>query len=408
MVELVAERGFDAVTVRGLTGRAGVSQATLYAHFTSKDECFRETYDLVIRRAVQRALVAHRRASSWQDRIQAGVSALVDEVALHPNASRLALVDCYSAWPDSLSTMRHTSGLFDALLLDSVAGGPDGGVALPPWLTRALVAGISWVLRDHLLTGRDREISGLAKDLVPWALSFLGDGPGEPVGDYELKRSEPHPRLLADWRPPPDDRSLLIAAAARIVAEEGFDQLSVARIRATAGVPRSSFHAQFDNPTACFLAAIEHHARRVSAQVAKAQAGSGDWSEAICQVLAAYCELAKDERLATMMFVEIFTPGPEGLRLRSRLVADTAASFRAAAPADRRPSAVAAEASVGAIWTLAYKEIAAGRAARMLEISGPLAFIALAPSLGSLGAVEAIRAQHDRGEGPAAALATNG
>lgn len=400
MIELVSERGYEAVTVRELTGRAGVSQATLYRHFASKEECFLETYELIVRFAVQAALVAHRRASSWRERISSGIGALVAEMAAHPRAAHLALVDCYSAWPLSLGRMTRTDGLFDALLADSVARAPDGGVTPPPRLAKAITAGIAWVVREHLLTGREREIADLSDDLVAWALSLLSEEAGELGRIYEPEPPLLGARLAADWSSPPDERSLLLEATARLAAEEGFEGLTVPRIRAVAGVSRRSFDTQFENVTECFLAAIEHQSGQALSQVAAAAAAVEAWPEAVCRVLTAFCDLVRDERLATITFVEIFAPGPEGVRCRSRLLAEIAADFRASAPAGQRPSPVAAEASLGAVWSLAYEEIAAGRARRMPEIAGTLAFVALAPSLGPRAAAAAIREQRGLGAEP--------
>lgn len=405
MIELVSERGYEALTVRELTGRAGVSQATLYRLFASKEECFLETYEIIIRIAVQAALAAHRRASSWQERISSGISALVAELAANPRAAHLALVDCYSAWPLSLGRMTRTNGLFDALLADSIARAPDGGVALPPRLAKAIVAGIAWVVREHLLTGRERELANLTDELVAWALSLLSEEAGELGRIYEPEPLAPGLRLVGDWSPPLDERSLLLTATARLVAEEGFENLTVPRIRAVAGVSRRSFDAQFENVTECFLATIEHHSGQALSWAAEAATAVEAWPEAVCRVLTAFCDLVRDERLAAMMFVEIFAPGPEGVRCRSRLMAETAADYRASAPAGQRPSPIAAEASLGAVWSLAYEEIAAGRAERLSEIAGTLAFVALAPSLGPRAAAAAIREQRRLGERPAADFA---
>ncbi len=405
MIELVSERGYEAVTVRDLTARAGVSQATLYRLFASKEECFLETYERIIRLAVQSALAAHRRATSWEERISSGIGALVDTLAANPRAAHLALVDCYSAWPLSLGRMTRTNGLFDALLADSIARAPDGGVTLPPRLAKATVAGIAWVVREHLLSGREGELGDLADELVAWALSLLSEEAGELGRIYEPEPLAPGARLVGDWSAPPDERTLLLTATARLVAEEGFESLTVARIRAVAGVSRRSFDAQFGNVTECFLAALEHHSGQALSRAAAAATTAEAWPEAICRVLTALCDLACDERLTTIMFVEIFSPGPEGVRCRSRLLAETAAHFRASAPAGQRPSPVAAEASLGAIWSLAYEEIAAGRGERLSEIAGTLAFIALAPALGPRAAAAAIREQRRLGEAPAADLA---
>jgi len=405
MIELVAERGYDAVTVRELARCAGVSQSTLYKHFRSKQECFLDTYELIVRCGVQRTLAAQRGASTWRERLRLGIHTFVGELARDPRAAHLALVDCFSAWPDSLGRMGRTAGLFDALLADGVAHAPDGGTTLPPRLAKGIVAGIACVVRERLISGREHELTEIGKELVEWSLSLLSEEPREFGALDEQPALAPPPRVigpggLGDTEAPLDDRSLLLSATARLATEDGFVQLSVPRIRAAAGVSRQSFDAHFENATDCFLAAIESHIGHALLHAARAGAARDDWPGSICRALAALCDLlASDERLATLTFVEIFASGPAGVRCRARLLAEIAAGLRASPPAGQRPTAVAAEASLGAIWGLAYEQIADGRAKRMPEIAGTLAFIALAPAIGAKAAVEEIRAEQ-RGTTP--------
>ncbi|HEY2333422.1 MAG TPA: helix-turn-helix domain-containing protein [Solirubrobacterales bacterium] len=416
MIELVAERGYDDVTVRELAGCAGVSQSTLYKHFPSKQECFLDTYEMIVRCGVQRTLAAQRRASAWRERLRLGICAFVGELARDPRAAHLALVDCYSAWPDLLERMGRTAGLFDALLTDSVAHAPDGGTTLPPRLAQGIVAGIACVVRERLITGRELELTEVGEELVEWSLSLLNEEPGE-FGclDGQAVLAPPArvigPDGLGATEAPLDERSLLLSATTRLATEDGFSQLSVPRIRAAAGVSRQSFDAHFENATDCFLAAIESNTGHALLHAVRAGVAPGDWPGGICRTLAALCRLlASDERLATLTFVEVFAPGPAGVRSRARLLVEVAAGLRASAPADQRPTAVAAEASLGAIWGLAHAQIADGRAKRMPEIAGTLAFIALVPAIGAEAAAEEIRAEQlgavPRPTGPRAAGAT--
>ena len=55
MVEAVAGRGYDAVTVRQVIALAGVSRRSFYEQFASKQDCFLSTYD-------------RSRAGSWRPR----------------------------------------------------------------------------------------------------------------------------------------------------------------------------------------------------------------------------------------------------------------------------------------------------------------------------------------------------
>ena len=54
MIELVSERGYGAVTVRELVRLAGVSARTFYEHFATRTSAFCCTYELLVRRSIER------------------------------------------------------------------------------------------------------------------------------------------------------------------------------------------------------------------------------------------------------------------------------------------------------------------------------------------------------------------
>jgi AcrR family transcriptional regulator len=59
MIEMVANRGYEASTVVESCVLAGVSKRTLYERFLGgKQECFLATYDIIVRRAEMRILAA--------------------------------------------------------------------------------------------------------------------------------------------------------------------------------------------------------------------------------------------------------------------------------------------------------------------------------------------------------------
>jgi len=51
MIEIVADRGYEAVKMRELVVRAGVSTRAFYKHFSSKEDCFLRSQEMVVRRA---------------------------------------------------------------------------------------------------------------------------------------------------------------------------------------------------------------------------------------------------------------------------------------------------------------------------------------------------------------------
>ena len=81
MVESVAERGYNAVTVAALSSHAGVSTRDFYKHFGSKEECFLATYDSIVSRAVAGILAAVENEEKWCERLRLGFLAFAGQIA---------------------------------------------------------------------------------------------------------------------------------------------------------------------------------------------------------------------------------------------------------------------------------------------------------------------------------------
>jgi AcrR family transcriptional regulator len=49
LIELIGERGYDAVTIGDITARANVGRSTFYAHYSSKEDLFMSCHETIIR-----------------------------------------------------------------------------------------------------------------------------------------------------------------------------------------------------------------------------------------------------------------------------------------------------------------------------------------------------------------------
>jgi len=399
MIELVAERGFGAVTVRELVRLAGVSTHTFYEHFQDRETCFMCVYALIVRRSSKRVHAAQKDCHDWRERLHLAFCAWADGIAREPKAARLALVEAFAAGPAALERMRRAEETFEAMIEHSFARAPDA-VPIPPLLVKGIVAGVHRVARARLLAGRAHDLPGLADELLEWMLCFrceaatslarLGDPPAPtPPGAATLAIHAGGARG--------NDRARILDAAAGLVAEEGYWQLTVPRIRSAAGVSRKCFDEHFDGVQGCFIAALEHHTNRALAYVAPAGAAGRTWPGGLHRALHAFCAyVAADPVFARLGFIEVFALGPDGVLCRERLLAGGVEGFRASAPAEQCPSELAAEASVGAIWGIVHRHVASGSTHRLAQVTPILSFLALAPAIGARQAVQEIMAEQER------------
>jgi len=398
MIELVSERGYGAVTVREIVRLAGVSPGTFYEHFADKDECFLRTYGLIVRRSMKRVGAAQKDRHDWRERLELAFCAWADGIAREPKAARLALVEAFAGGGAALEQMRRAEGHYEAMIEISFAGAPDP-VPVPPLVFKGIVAGVHRVARAQLLAGRAHELPGLADELLEWMLCFRCEA-AMSLAHFDAPSASvaPDAATLAmhDRGVREDDRARILDAVARLAAREGYWQLTVPRIRAAAGVSRKRFDEHFEDVQGCFIAALERLTERALAHAVPAGRAARSWPGGLHRALCSLCaSFAADPVLARLGFVEVFAPGPDGMLYRERSVAAIAESLRISAPARQRPSELAAEASIGAVWGVMHHHVALGRAHQLSSIAGVLSYLALAPAIGAEQAVQAIAAEHE-------------
>ncbi len=399
-IELAYEDGYSGLTVTGIARAAGVSNRTFYENFSDKDDCFLATYELIVRHTVREILAARQSGGDWRAKLRAGFLVFAHEVAENPKAAHLALVEAFSLRP-AFERMRHTFGLFEALVADSLTGS-SGGVELAPDVTKAIVAGGRRVAVARLLEGKTEKLLEDADGLMQWALSLCSEkakevSPGSPpcapvllapplTNSNHRKVRPGDPRLG-------DERVMILTAVAELAAAEGYAELTVPRIRAAAGISRRRFDEHFEGVTDSFLAALEMLIEPVRAEAGNTYLSVGAWPNGVLRTVETVCrEIAMDPLLVRLAFFELYVPGRETVSWRSDLIADLSSALRASAPVEQRPSELAAEASIAAAWAALHEYAVAGRSADLPRAAGTISYLLLAPAIGAEAAAKVIRA----------------
>jgi AcrR family transcriptional regulator len=401
IIELVDEGGYRALTVRGLTRRAGVSTRAFYEHFTSLEGCFISVYELLIGRAVRKILGDIEDAGDQREHLGSTLRALAREIAAEPSAARFVLIAAPAAGPEIFERTRRSWQELGAVVARCLRLSP-GQVAISPLLLQGILAGVARVPRRRLLDGREEELPELAEQTAEWVRCFpskLAVGLEGIAGLSTPMRKGMAPSGAEDreHRLLVDERAMILAAAAKLGARDGYDELSVPRIRTAAGVSRKSFDAQFADLKDCFLAALELRAEQAFTGAVRQSAAGGNWPAAVHSTLAALCaRIAADPARAKVVFVEVLAAGEAGVRCRARLIGDICEYVRERAPAEQRPGALAAEASAAAVWSILHDHVATGKTQRLPMAAPTLSYLVLAPAIGPSAAVAAIGAEYVR------------
>jgi AcrR family transcriptional regulator len=399
-VDLVAAGGYDTLTATAIARTAGVSKRTFYEHFDDKDDCFFATYDRIVEYLARAVLGVRRGGEDRSCQLRRGLSTFTADVASHPRAARLALVEVFAAGPRAAGRVKRTARFFEEQLTSPFREGEDG-LLFPPILAKGVVGGCAQVARVRLLAGREHSLVRETEALERWALSLCQ---AEAAIACPARRDAVRcgraadtvlPRGAAGWNDPDfdDDREMILRAMTELACAEGYRSLTVPRIRRAAGISRQRFESHFNGVDDCFLAGLELMLADSLRAPRVALVEAPDWRAGVPAALDALCRrFAANQDLIRLAFFEVATMPGQAARWRADFVAGLARMLSDGAPDAQLPPGLAAEASAGAVWALLDHYAKSGGATRLEELVPPLVYLVLAPVIGAPAAVETIKA----------------
>jgi AcrR family transcriptional regulator len=159
-------------------------------------------------------------------------------------------------------------------------------------------------------------------------------------------------------------RSRLLAAAAVVIDEVGYEQTSVQRIAERARVSRRTFYELFVNREECLVALLDEAAERVQRELEAAGLGGLVWRERVrggLWVILSFLE--REPMLARICVVQSLHGGPEALERREQLLARLAGVLdegRREGPRGEECTLVTAEGLVGGALGVVYARLRGG------------------------------------------------
>lgn len=169
MAELCAEQGYEATKIADVVRRAHVARKTLYDNFAGKEDLFLAAFDTTLADADAEVAEACDSipSSEWEARTEAGLRALLEFVAAHPAAARLALVEAPAASATAAARYEAAVEGFIKRLRDAAPPGP----GRPPTLEEALVGGTLWIVQRQVRHGAAAEAADLLPELTEFVVS---------------------------------------------------------------------------------------------------------------------------------------------------------------------------------------------------------------------------------------------
>lgn len=164
-VDVIAEKGYRATTVADLTKAAGVSRTTFYELFEDKEACFLVAYDTAADVLARRIAGAFEAQEAWPNRMRAGLTAMLESLAVEPQVARLALVDVGSAGPRAQRRYRAALQRMTPFFDEGRDFAP-GGRRLPANTSRMAIGAVTGLVADEIEAGRADRLPALLPEIL--------------------------------------------------------------------------------------------------------------------------------------------------------------------------------------------------------------------------------------------------
>jgi AcrR family transcriptional regulator len=201
-------------------------------------------------------------------------------------------------------------------------------------------------------------------------------------------------------------RSRLLAAAAAVACERGYEAVTASSVVARAGTSRQTFYGLFENREDCFMAVLDDALARITAVVVPAYERERDWVEGVRAALVELLTFLERERaLGALVLACAAGAPPAGGDIRGRVLErlrDVVEQGRNQPGARDELSSVTAEALVGGVLAVIHSRVQA-RTGELAALAGPLMWMIVLPYLGPAAAAKQLaRAQPRPIESPPA------
>jgi AcrR family transcriptional regulator len=393
MVASVAARGYRATTVGDLVEISGVSSRTFYELFPDKQACFLATLEATIQAAV--AFAAARAGEkvdepaaagvalpdpevgeTWEESAGRGLRAFAEMIVAQPGASRLALVEAYTAGPEALAPLERATKGFEWLTRQVLERSPERA-EMPDEMVIALLGSQQEIARNRLLEGRERELPRLTEEL--WGLLLSYRPPPEP-----LRPAGRPPKPQPETAGAHDHAERALRALATVVAEEGYEEATVDAVLRRAQMSATTFYANFHGKDDAMLAAIDSACAQIVAAMLPAFRRAPDWPSGVRSAFGAlFSFLASRPALANLAMVEVYAAGLEAMLRRVealRPLQELIAGGFELAPQTPR---ITAEGIAGGVYMLTFRRLRDAGAGALPALAPICTYITLSPFVGA-------------------------
>jgi len=173
---VVAEHGYEAMSVAHIVKAAAVSRNAFYDNFGDKEECFAAAHESCHERLLALLERPCERGTSVEERVETALGAALAMLATEPQVARLLFVEAPGA-SETISLRYHEWLRRYGTLLRSAVPQAPAKSSLAVEIDQVIVGGIASRVASEVLQGRAAQLRVLTPHLVEYVLTFYGPGP---------------------------------------------------------------------------------------------------------------------------------------------------------------------------------------------------------------------------------------
>ncbi|HKB51393.1 MAG TPA: TetR/AcrR family transcriptional regulator [Solirubrobacterales bacterium] len=168
---VVAEHGYEAMSVADIVKAAAVSRNAFYKNFSDKQECFAMAHDAGHERLFEVLAQPCDAEATIEERVEDSLTAGLGALASEPDVARLLFVEAPSAGEEIALRYHQWLQRYGTLLRLAAPDLPPHSIPAPE-VEGVIVGGIASRIASEVLNGRAKEVRDLTAPLVEYVLAF--------------------------------------------------------------------------------------------------------------------------------------------------------------------------------------------------------------------------------------------
>jgi AcrR family transcriptional regulator len=155
LIELIFERGYEAIDERQIAERAGAGLVEFHERFADKLDCTIKTIEATARDFEWMVETAYDSGSGWREGLRASAWAVADHIERHPTFVHVLVVGLMQTRSEILRVLREECLMYGARIIERGRAEAPDPAAVAPGAAMVAMGSIAQLLTHRLQKGAD-------------------------------------------------------------------------------------------------------------------------------------------------------------------------------------------------------------------------------------------------------------